>query len=67
MLGADDLMARFLGRPGVLPIGTAMCCGTLTVIGTLGGGDCFETELEDPILQRRLRHAYVARCLEMAD
>ena len=67
MLGAHDLMERFLGRPGVLPVGTAMYCGTLTVIGTLRGGDSFEIELEDPILKRMLRHTYIARCLEMAD
>jgi len=67
MLGAHDLMARYLGRPGVLPAGTVMYCGTLTVIGTLGGGESFEIELEDPILKRTLRHTYIARCLEMAD
>jgi hypothetical protein len=67
ILGAHDLMARYLGRPGDLPVGTAMYCGTLAVIGALGGGETFEIELEDPILKRRLRHAYVARCLEMAD
>src|SRR5207245_2781772 len=45
MLGARDLMARYLGRADVLPVGTAMYCGTLTVVGTLGGGECFEIEL----------------------
>jgi hypothetical protein len=67
MLGAHDLMERFLGRPGVLPVGTAMYCGTLTALGTIGGGERFEIELEDPLLKRTLHHAYVARCLEMAD
>jgi hypothetical protein len=67
MLGAQDLIARYLGRPGVLPVGTAMYCGTLTVIGAIAGGEGFDVELEDPRLKRRLRHAYTARCLEMAD
>jgi len=67
MLAAQDLMERYLGRPGVLPVGTVMYCGTLTVIGTIGGGECFEIELEDPMLKRTLRHAYAARCLEIAD
>ncbi len=67
MLGAKDLMNRYLGRPGNLPVGTAMFCGTLTVIGTLGGGDHFDVELEDPMLGRTLRHGYSARCLEMTD
>jgi hypothetical protein len=67
MLTAGDLMERYLGRPGVLPVGTALYCGTLTVIGAIGGGERFEIELEDPLLKRTLRHAYGARCLEMAD
>jgi hypothetical protein len=67
MLTADDLMERYLGRSGILPVGTALYCGTLTVIGAIGGGERFEIELEDPVLKRALRHAYVARCLEMAD
>ena len=67
MLTAPDLMERYLGRPGILPVGTAMYCGTLTVIGGVAGGEGFEIELEDPRLKRTLRHAYAARCLEIAD
>jgi hypothetical protein len=67
MLATADLIERYLGRPGALPVGTAMYCGTLTVIGMMGGGECFEVELEDPRLKRRLRHAYTARCLDIAD
>jgi hypothetical protein len=67
MLAATDLMERYLGHPGVLSVGTAMYCGTLTVIGAMGGGDCFEMELEDPRLKRRLQHAYATRCLDIAD
>jgi Protein of unknown function (DUF2848) len=67
MLAADDLIGRYLGRRGALPVGTAMYCGTLTVNGAIGGGERFEIELEDPRLKRTLHHAYAARCLEMAD
>ncbi len=67
MLAADDLIGRYLGRRGALPVGTAMYCGTLTVNGAISGGDRFEIELEDPRLKRTLHHAYAARCLEMAD
>jgi hypothetical protein len=67
MLEAQDLMERYLGRPGVLPVGTVMYCGTLTVLGALGGGERFEIELDDPRLNRKLHHAYAARCLELAD
>src|SRR3989442_1098095 len=66
-LEAHDLVERYLGRPGVLPVGTAMYCGTLAVIGAIGGGERFEIELDDPRLKRTLRHSYVARCLDMAD
>ena len=68
MLAADDLIGRYLGGRGdALPVGTAMYCGTLTVNGAIRGGERFEIELEDPRLKRTLRHAYAARCLEMAD
>jgi hypothetical protein len=67
MLAARDLMERYLGFPEVLAVGTAMYCGTLGVLGTIGGGERFEIELEDPKLKRTLRHAYAARCLDIAD
>jgi len=67
MLAAHDLVERYLGRPGLLPAGTAMYCGTLAVIGAIGGGERFEIELDDPLMKRTLRHSYGARCLEMAD
>jgi len=67
MRAPRDLMARCLDREDVLPVGTAMYCGTLPVIGTIGGSDRFEIELEDPRTKRALRHAYTTRCLEIAD
>jgi hypothetical protein len=41
-----------------LPPGTAMFCGTLAVHGAIEGGELFEMELEDPVLGRKLTHAY---------
>ena len=67
MLAATDLIERYLGRCGVLPVGTVMYGGTLTAIGTICGGECFEIELHDPVRGRRLQHTYLARSLEFAD
>jgi hypothetical protein len=67
MLAPGDLMRRYLGTPRALPVGTAMYCGTLPVIGEIAGGERFEIELEDRRSKRTLQHAYVARCLAIAD
>jgi hypothetical protein len=67
MLTATDLVERYLGRRGVLPVGTVMYGGTLTAIGSVCGGDCFDIELHDPVRDRRLQHSYLARSLEFAD
>jgi len=63
----DDLMAGYAGRSAVLPAGSAMFCGTLPVNGEIRGGDRFEIELEDPVLQRALRHSYRVRTLSIVD
>jgi hypothetical protein len=52
----EELIRLYTG--GGLPPGTAMFCGTLAVHGAIEGGDRFEMELEDPILGRKLTHAY---------
>jgi len=67
MLAATDLVDRYLGRRGVLPVGTVMYGGTLTALGSICGGECFEIELHDPVRDRRLQHSYLARSLEFAD
>ena len=53
MRAPRDLMTRYLGHDGPLPVGTAMFCGTLAAIGPVSGGDSFEIELEDPELAGR--------------
>ena len=52
-----DLLARRPGGPD-LPPGTVMFGGTLGAIGGIRPADRFEMELEDPVLERTLTHAY---------
>ena len=67
MLAPDDLISRYLKSNGTLPIATAMFCGTLPVLTTIGAAERFEIELQDPIKQRRLQHAYNTRTLPYND
>jgi Protein of unknown function (DUF2848) len=57
-----DLVERWAGGPA-LPPGTAMFCGTVGAIGGIRPATRFEMELEDPVLGRRLTHAYDVECL----
>jgi hypothetical protein len=57
-----DLMSQVSGG-GVLAPGTAMFCGTMPVIGGIRPASRFEMELEDPVLGRKLNHAYDVRPL----
>jgi len=50
-----DLAARY-GK--ALADGTMMFCGTLAAIGGIRPASRFEIELEDPVLNRTLKHAY---------
>jgi uncharacterized protein DUF2848 len=50
-----DLIAR-LGS--ALAPGTVMFCGTLAAIGGIRPASRFEVELEDPVHNRTIRHAY---------
>lgn len=47
-----------------VPRGTAVFCGTKTVIGKLEPARLFEMELFDPVLGRSLRHKYEVHELE---
>lgn len=53
----QDLMQRYRNKPS-LPPGSLMFCGTLGAIGGVRPGSRFEMELEDPVLGRKLTHAY---------
>ena len=51
----DDLIARY-GKP--LGADTIMFCGTLGAKGGIRPAARFEMELDDPVLKRRMTHAY---------
>jgi hypothetical protein len=51
----DDLIARY-GKK--LVPGTIMFCGTLGAKGGIRPAARFEMELDDPVLKRRMTHAY---------
>ncbi|QDO96262.1 DUF2848 domain-containing protein [Ferrovibrio terrae] len=52
-----DLMQRY-SNTATLPPGSLMFGGTIGAIGGIRPGTRFEMELEDPVLQRKLGHAY---------
>ncbi|WP_341704734.1 DUF2848 domain-containing protein [Ferrovibrio sp.] len=52
-----DLMQRYSNAPS-LPAGSLMFGGTLGAIGGVRPGSRFEMELEDPVLGRKMGHAY---------
>lgn len=63
----EDLIARYLDGARELPAGSAMFCGTLAVHGEVAAAGRFEFELEDPVLNRRIRHGYDVRSLPIED
>jgi hypothetical protein len=62
MLPPSDLLARCT-KDGRLADNTLMFCGTLAAKGGVRPTVRFEFELEDPVRQRRIAHAYTARTL----
>ena len=54
----EQLIERFVNSGGALLGGTIMFGGTVPAIGGIQPAERFEFELEDPILNRRLEHAY---------
>ncbi|HUZ74252.1 MAG TPA: DUF2848 domain-containing protein [Stellaceae bacterium] len=59
----QELMRLYRGGAPSLPPGTAMFCGTLAVAGKIEAAEQFELELEDPVLGRRIAHAYAVHAL----
>jgi hypothetical protein len=53
----QDLMSLYDGSTRLKP-GTAMFCGTVGAIGGIRPASRFEMELEDPVLNLRMAHAY---------
>jgi hypothetical protein len=58
----SELIRLYTGGAS-LAAGTAMFGGTLAVHGEIGPADRFEMELEDPVLGRKLTHAYAINTL----
>jgi hypothetical protein len=63
MLAPLDLVGRYLGNAGRLPDNTIMFCGTLAARGGVRPTGRFEFEIEDPVLGRKIAHAYSVRTL----
>jgi len=63
MLAPLDLIGRYLKGGGGLPESTIMFCGTLAARGGVRPTERFEFEIEDPVLGRKISHAYAARTL----
>ncbi|WP_062311317.1 DUF2848 domain-containing protein [Polynucleobacter sinensis] len=66
MLSPQDLISKYTDG-GQLDFGTVMFCGTHSVLGEIRGGDIFEIEIYDPILNRSIKHEYKTTNLEIVD
>ena len=72
-LGQDELTTLAVEKDFMVTAYSPLARGkvpsdeTLTAIGEIAGGERFEVELEDRRSKRALQHAYVARCLAIAD
>ncbi len=53
-----ELIAGWRNGDKRLPPGVAMFCGTMPAIGAIRSSSRFEMELDDPVLGRKLSHAY---------
>ena len=63
-----ELIEKYPGtREGKLPDGTAMFCGTLSAKGGIRSAAEFSFEIEDPVLGRKIQHAYRINNLERGD
>jgi hypothetical protein len=60
-----ELIAGWRNGDRRLPAGTAMFCGTLPALGAIRPSSRFEMEIEDPVLGRRLAHAYDVEALPL--
>lgn len=60
-----ELIAGWRNSDRRLPAGTAMFCGTLPALGAIRPSSRFEMEIEDPVLGRKLAHAYDVEALPL--
>ncbi|HUI95984.1 MAG TPA: DUF2848 domain-containing protein [Xanthobacteraceae bacterium] len=62
MMDPQSLLARY-AKDGRLAENTLMFCGTLAAKGGVRPTAQFAFELEDPVMQRKIAHAYAVRSL----
>jgi hypothetical protein len=62
----EALIAQYRGKPGGMPVRTAMFCGTMAAQGGIRPADRFEIVMADPVLKRAIRHTYSIRSLPVA-
>ena len=60
-----ELVAGWREGDKRLPAGVAMFCGTLPALGAIRSSSRFEMEIEDPVLGRKLAHAYDVEALPL--
>ena len=60
-----ELIAGWRNGDKRLPPGAAMFCGTLPALGAHPASSRFEMEIEDPVLGRKLAHAYDVEALPL--
>ena len=60
-----ELIAGWREGDKRLPAGVAMFCGTLPALGAIRSSPRFEMEIEDPVLGRKLAHAYDVEALPL--
>lgn len=55
----QEIMMRYdNSKAGIIPVGTAMLCGTLAAKGGIRPSSGWRIELDDPVLQRSISHTY---------
>ena len=60
-----ELIAGWQDGNPRLPMGTVMFCGTMPAIGAIRPSARFEMELDDPVLGRKITHAYDVHALPL--
>lgn len=67
LLDPVELVEKYAKLEGAPSRGTAMFCGTFAVEGGPESSDLFEVEMDDPVMNRTLRHAYSIRALPIVE
>ena len=63
ILNVEELMEQIPKNDGLPADGLIVFSGTIATKGSLIFGEAFEIELEDPVLDRKIDHAYTVRVL----